>query len=126
MPCCIWDRSWRDYESSWLLEVLRRTIVARREAKKLLNFSRPSHRQQAHYPQPAANPTQTTSMSLRQFYLSLTPRKKVFLGLTMMTWATLGLYISDKTEKQLGFEPSEQDKQGLAAAIPKIRPVDRD
>jgi len=39
---------------------------------------------------------------------------------------TIGLYISDKAEKKLGFEPTPAEKEALTATLPKITTIERD
>lgn len=41
-----------------------------------------------------------------------------------MAYACLGLFISDAAEEKLGYTPTEQDKQKLKEALPRIRVVD--
>ena len=48
------------------------------------------------------------------------------VGIAVLAWGTIGLYISDTAEKKLGFEPSEKEKQALEAVVPKITVVERE
>lgn len=43
-----------------------------------------------------------------------------------MGYAVLGLFLSDKAEEKFGFTPTEQDKQKLREAVPKIHMVERE
>ncbi|CAF9904713.1 MAG: hypothetical protein ALECFALPRED_009396 [Alectoria fallacina] len=45
------------------------------------------------------------------------------LGSTM-AWAGLGLFLSDKAEEVFGLKPTENDKEGLKAVLPRVRRVD--
>jgi hypothetical protein len=42
-----------------------------------------------------------------------------------MVYAGVGMVMSDTVEEKLGLVPTEQDKEELQRAIPKIIPVDR-
>jgi len=65
-------------------------------------------------------------MSLWTSFTNLSPRTRLGVGVAILAWGTIGLYISDTAEKKLGFEPSEEDKRALDAALPKIRTVEKD
>ena len=43
-----------------------------------------------------------------------------------MSYAVVGLFLSDKAEEKFGYVPSEQDKQDLRDAVPKIHMVERE
>ncbi|KXT09862.1 hypothetical protein AC579_6748 [Pseudocercospora musae] len=43
-----------------------------------------------------------------------------------MAYATAGLFLSDKAESFFGFTPTEQDKQALKDAVPKVQFVEKD
>lgn len=43
-----------------------------------------------------------------------------------MAWGAAGLFISDKAEQAFGLTPTEQDKEKLQDAIPKIQFVDKE
>jgi hypothetical protein len=64
-------------------------------------------------------------MSLWTSYRSLSPRTRLLIGGGIMAYAGLGLFLSDKAEEAFGFVPTEQDKQRLKEAIPKISLVER-
>jgi len=38
---------------------------------------------------------------------------------------TIGLYISDRAEKKLGFEPTPAEQEAWAATLPKITTIER-
>jgi len=65
-------------------------------------------------------------MSLWTTFTNLSPRTRLTVGLAVLAWGTIGLYVSDVAEKKLGFEPSEEEKRALNAALPKIRAVERE
>ncbi len=46
--------------------------------------------------------------------------------MAFFAWGTIGLYVSDNAEKKFGFEPSDKDRQGLEALVPKISVVERE
>ncbi len=59
-------------------------------------------------------------------FTNLSPRTRIGVGAAVIAWGTVGLYISDAAEKKLGFEPTEEDKRALDAALPRIRTVEKD
>ena len=65
-------------------------------------------------------------MPLWQSYRSLSTRTRLLIGGGIMAYATLGLFLSDKAEETFGLVPSQEDKQRLQEAIPKIHVVNRD
>jgi hypothetical protein len=58
-------------------------------------------------------------------FRSLSPRGRLGVGLGLLAWGTIGLYLSDTTEKKLGLEPTEKDREALERVIPKITTVER-
>jgi hypothetical protein len=42
-----------------------------------------------------------------------------------MTYAGMGLFLSDKAEEKFGLTPTEKDMEELRGALPKITAVDR-
>lgn len=50
----------------------------------------------------------------------------MLIGGGIIGYALVGLYASDKAEQTFGFTPTEQDKQSLQDAVPKIHMVDRE
>jgi len=59
-------------------------------------------------------------------FRNLTPRTHALVGLSLLAWGTIGLYLSDTAEKKFGFEPSEKEKQELEKVLPRITVVDRE
>lgn len=47
------------------------------------------------------------------------------IGVSIMAYAGFGMFVSDKAEEQLGFVPTEKDKEDLRKAIPRITTVDK-
>ncbi|KAF3068635.1 hypothetical protein V8C43DRAFT_267786 [Trichoderma afarasin] len=58
-------------------------------------------------------------------YQNLTPKTRLGVGVAIIAWGGLGLYISDKAEEKLGFTPTEEDKAELRNLAPKITTVDK-
>jgi hypothetical protein len=48
------------------------------------------------------------------------------IGGGVMTYAVLGLLVSDEAEKKFGMVPTEKDKEELEKWMPKVTMVDRD
>lgn len=74
-----------------------------------------------HNPPTAANLTHTN-----RAYQSLSPKAKLGVGLGLLTWGAVGLYMSDQAEEKFGFTPTEKDKAALEKIKPKIHLVDRE
>lgn len=55
----------------------------------------------------------------------MTPQKKVFLGLGMITWSLVGMGVTNKAEKTFGLEPTAEDTEQLKRALPTISSVER-
>jgi hypothetical protein len=49
----------------------------------------------------------------------------LLIGAGVMAYATFGLLVTDKAEKTLGMEPSEEDKEELRKAVPRVRVVEK-
>ncbi|KAI5366217.1 hypothetical protein Slin14017_G038570 [Septoria linicola] len=60
-------------------------------------------------------------MSLWQSYRNLPQKTRLLVGGGIMAWGAIGLFISDKAEQAFGLTPTEQDKEKLQDAIPKIQ-----
>jgi hypothetical protein len=71
-------------------------------------------------PQPTRLTTPTRS------FRNLSPRTRLTVGLGILAWGAIGLYISDTAEKKLGLEPNERDKESLRKMVPKIVVVEKD
>ncbi|KAI1090138.1 hypothetical protein F5B19DRAFT_464405 [Rostrohypoxylon terebratum] len=65
-------------------------------------------------------------MSLLQSFRNLSPRVRAGVGLGLLTWGAVGLYLSDRAEERYGLTPTEDDKAALAKVFPSITTVDRD
>jgi hypothetical protein len=50
----------------------------------------------------------------------------MFVGLGVIAWSGIGLYISDSAEKKLGYEATEADRERLRKALPYVTMVDRE
>jgi len=59
-------------------------------------------------------------------FRNLSPRTRLTVGLGIIAWGAIGLYVSDTAEKKFGFEPSERDKEALREVMPKITVVEKD
>jgi hypothetical protein len=59
-------------------------------------------------------------------FRNLPQRTRVGVGVGILAWGAIGLYISDSAEKKLGLEPSQQDKEALQAVVPRISVVERE
>jgi hypothetical protein len=58
-------------------------------------------------------------------YLSLAPRTRLVLGGSLIAWATIGIYVSDTSEKAFGLEATDEDRKRLQEVLPRIREVER-
>jgi hypothetical protein len=47
------------------------------------------------------------------------------VGVGIITWGVVGLYLSDQAEEKLGYTPSEKDKEELWKWAPKVTTVDK-
>ncbi|KAH8659122.1 hypothetical protein BGZ60DRAFT_531038 [Tricladium varicosporioides] len=65
-------------------------------------------------------------MSLLQAYRNLSPKTRIAVGLSVIAWGTIGLYVSDNAEKKLGFEATAKDKEALKEYVPRVTIVDRE
>jgi hypothetical protein len=63
---------------------------------------------------------------LSSWYKGIAPKTRIVIGVTIMAYAGFGLFVSDKAEEQLGFVPTEKDKEDLRKAIPRIIAVDKE
>lgn len=61
----------------------------------------------------------------RRWYKNMAPRTRILVGAGIMTYAAVGLFLSDKAEEKLGLVPTEKDKEDLREALPKIVAVER-
>jgi hypothetical protein len=49
----------------------------------------------------------------------------MMIGVGVMAYAGVGLYLSDKAEERFGLTPTEKDREELRDALPKITTVER-
>ncbi|KAI0161684.1 hypothetical protein GGR52DRAFT_134144 [Hypoxylon sp. FL1284] len=64
-------------------------------------------------------------MTLLQSFRNLSPRARAGVGVGLLAWGGLGLYLSDRAEEQYGLTPTDDDKAALAQALPRITAVDK-
>ncbi|KAH7064108.1 hypothetical protein BKA63DRAFT_572540 [Paraphoma chrysanthemicola] len=64
-------------------------------------------------------------MAVWQWYRGITPKTRVVIGVGIMAYAGVGLFLSDKAEEKFGLTPTEKDKEELRNALPKITTVER-
>lgn len=65
-------------------------------------------------------------MSLWRAYQGLSSKARLGVGVGLLGWGVIGLYMSDRAEERFGYSPSDQDKAALEMLKPKIHVVDRD
>lgn len=63
---------------------------------------------------------------LWQSYRNLAPKTRLLVGGGIIVWGALGLFISDRAEQAFGLVPTEQDKENLQHAMPKIHFVEKE
>ena len=54
-------------------------------------------------------------------FRNLAPRTRLVVGLGIITWGGVGLWLSDTAEKKLGWEPTELDRMRLKEGLPSRR-----
>ncbi|KAI3402138.1 hypothetical protein diail_67 [Diaporthe ilicicola] len=59
-------------------------------------------------------------------YQGLSPKARLGVGVGLLGWGVIGLYMSDHAEERFGYTPSDQDKAAMERMKPKIHVVDRD
>ncbi|KAF2125017.1 hypothetical protein P153DRAFT_389872 [Dothidotthia symphoricarpi CBS 119687] len=64
-------------------------------------------------------------MAVWQWYKGITPKTRVIIGVGIMAYAGVGLFLSDKAEEKFGLVPTEKDKEDLRNALPKITTVEK-
>ncbi|TID23747.1 gb [Venturia nashicola] len=65
-------------------------------------------------------------MSLWNWYNALPPKTRLVAGIGVMAYAAGALYLSDKAEETFGLKATEEDREKLRKAIPRITTVERD
>lgn len=60
-----------------------------------------------------------------RWYKNIAPKTRMIVGVGIMAYAGLGLFLSDRVEEKFGFTPTEQDKEDLQRAMPKIITVEK-
>ncbi|KAG6001355.1 hypothetical protein E4U21_004418 [Claviceps maximensis] len=93
-------------------------------------------RTQIRFPNPNQTPNQINSQKQLQTkqpsyqlttstFKNLSPKTRLGVGIGIITWGLLGLYLSDHAERKLGYTPSEKDKEDLWKWAPTVTTVDR-
>jgi hypothetical protein len=62
---------------------------------------------------------------LRRWFKGIQPKTRMMIGVGVMAYAGVGLYLSDKIEERLGLTPTEKEREDLRDAIPKITTVEK-
>ena len=58
-------------------------------------------------------------------YKRLSPKSRLAVGVAVIAWGGVGLYISDRAEERLGYTPTEKDKADLRKYAPTITEVSK-
>ncbi|OAQ63223.2 hypothetical protein VFPPC_16441 [Pochonia chlamydosporia 170] len=58
-------------------------------------------------------------------YKNLSPKTRAGVGIGIIAWGVVGLYLSDQAEEKFGYTPSEKDKEELWKWAPKVTTVDK-
>ncbi|KAF2014348.1 hypothetical protein BU24DRAFT_463145 [Aaosphaeria arxii CBS 175.79] len=64
-------------------------------------------------------------MSLWQWYKGIAPNTRILIGVGVMAYAGIGMYLSDRAEEKFGLVPTEKDKEELRNSLPRITTVER-
>lgn len=67
----------------------------------------------------------STSDSLHRSYRKIPSKTRIMLGFGIMAYGAIALSVSDKAEETLGWTATEEEKEKLRDALPRIRMVDR-
>jgi hypothetical protein len=62
---------------------------------------------------------------LFRWYKGIAPKTRMIIGVGIVAYAGLGLFLSDKAEEKFGLVPTEKDREELKNAMPKIIPIER-
>jgi hypothetical protein len=68
--------------------------------------------------------SQSTDFPYR-WYKGIAPKTRMIIGVGIVAYAGLGLFLSDKAEEKFGLVPTEKDREELKKAMPKIIPIER-
>ena len=49
----------------------------------------------------------------------------MIIGVGVMAYAGVGMYLSDVAEEKLGYTPTEKDKEQLRNALPKMTAIEK-
>ncbi|PSS02124.1 hypothetical protein BD289DRAFT_422646 [Coniella lustricola] len=63
-------------------------------------------------------------MSLIKAYQGLSSKARLGLGVGLVAWGVVGLYMSDRAEEKFGFTPSEKEKAEIERLKPKLHIID--
>lgn len=76
-------------------------------------------------PFPACLPHHGIFLPSLRAYRNLSPKTRAGVGLAVITWGVVGLYISDRAEEKFGYTPSDADKEELWKWAPKVITVEK-
>lgn len=62
---------------------------------------------------------------LTRSYRGLSSKGRLGLGVGLLAWGVIGLYLSDRAEEKFGYKPTEQDNDELEKYTPKIHVIDK-
>ncbi|KAF7559666.1 hypothetical protein G7046_g4498 [Stylonectria norvegica] len=58
-------------------------------------------------------------------FKNLSPKTRAGVGVGILAWGAVGLYLSDRAEEKFGYTPTEQDKAALSRYTPKLITIER-
>ncbi|KAF1946904.1 hypothetical protein EJ02DRAFT_440807 [Clathrospora elynae] len=64
-------------------------------------------------------------MAFWQWFKGIPPRTRIIVGVGIMAYSAVGLYLSDKAEEKFGLTPTDKDREELRNALPKITTVEK-
>ncbi|KAE9966300.1 hypothetical protein EG328_009019 [Venturia inaequalis] len=65
-------------------------------------------------------------MTLWTWYNGLPQKTRLIAGVGVMAYAAGALYLSDRAEEKFGLKATEEDREELRKALPRITTVERD
>jgi hypothetical protein len=68
---------------------------------------------------------QTYFLTLCRRYLALNRRTRIIIGLGVVAYAGVMLYLSDQAEETFGLKATEEEQKKLRDMLPKVYTVDR-